>query len=42
MKITDETEKQKRKKKTKTEKNKGMTQALTKRWELNDFAVRLR
>ena len=42
MKIIDETEKQKRKKKTETEKNKGMTQALTKGWELNDFSVHLR
>ena len=33
--------KEKHKKQTKTEKNKGVTQAIVKGWEVNDFVVRL-
>ena len=38
MKIIDERERQQ---KTKTERNKGVTQAIMKVWEPNDFVVRL-
>ena len=40
MKKIDEREKQQQQKKT--EKNKGVTKAIVKRWELNDFDVHLR
>ena len=40
IKIIDEKETQKNNN-TKTEKNKGLTQARVKMWEINDFAVRL-
>ena len=40
MKIIDEIETEKKKQKTKqTEKNKGVTQAIVKGWELIDFVV---